>query len=81
MTSNEYRGLISVTMVGAPVRISYRVLWGAQPHILEAYMRGNLDMMTSVNGFPDAVRVRVYDSIIADVREQEAERMAERADA
>ena len=81
MTSNEYRGMISVTMVGAPVRISYRVMWGAQPYVLEAYMRGNLDMMTAVNGFPDAVRVRIYDAIIADVREQEAARMAERADA
>ena len=81
MTSNEYRGLISVTMAGSPVRISYRVIWGAQPYILEAYMRGNLDMMTAVSGFPDAVRVRIYDAIIADVREQEAARMAERADA
>jgi hypothetical protein len=79
--SNEYRGLISVTMVGAPVRISYRVMWGSQPHILEAYMRGNLDMMTAVGGFPDAVRVRIYDAIIADVREQEAARLAERAGA
>ena len=75
----EIKGAVTVTMLAQPVRVRYRVLWGVYPHVVDAYI-SNPDGGVQIIGhsFPDAVRVAVYDAILADAREQEIEQMAER---
>ena len=72
--SNEYKGHVTVQILGVPVRIGYRVVWGAVPYVMDAYIN-NGDNGVQIIGYacPDAVRVRIYDAIVADVRERVVE--------
>ena len=76
----EFKGAVTVQMLAQPVRVRYRVLWGVHPHVVEAYITdSNSGTQIIGHSFPDAVRLAVYDAILADVREQEVQQMAERA--
>ena len=71
---NEYKGSVTVNMLGAPTVFRYRVVWGVQPHVMEAYTRDG-ERYLMLSSMPESVQIRVLDAIVADVREREIQQM------
>jgi hypothetical protein len=78
--TQEYKGTVSVPMLGHPQAFRYRGVYGVQFHVLDCYTNDG-DRYIMLSQMPESVQVRVLDAIVADVREQEQARMGERSDA